>query len=209
MMEPDCRIESNSKGYCRRHFEQMYQKPNKLQLALVLETHLDEIRKKLSVFEKDVSSLKGQKTSFFKKSGAQELCEKTASHLHQVNSSCMICDKINHTMERYIDVLLYLWINDPNFQKKFENSKGLCLPHMEKVCSQAAKTLKDSQAAAFLEALFKKQLAEFSRMQEEIHHFTLKFDYRNQDMLWGNAKDSPERLSQKISGSWNKSEKEK
>ena len=137
MMEPDYRIESNSKGYCRRHFEQMYQKPNKLQLALVLETHLDEIRKKLSVFEKDVSSLKGQKTSFFKKSGAQELCEKTASHLHQVNSSCMICDKINHTMERYIDVLLYLWINDPNFQKKFENSKGLCLPHMEKVCSQA------------------------------------------------------------------------
>ena len=40
MMEPDYRVESNEVGYCNRHFERLLAMPNKLSLALVLETHL-------------------------------------------------------------------------------------------------------------------------------------------------------------------------
>ena len=47
MMEPDYRIISNEKGYCNKHFSMMFAKPNKLSLALVLETHIDEIIKNL------------------------------------------------------------------------------------------------------------------------------------------------------------------
>lgn len=46
MMEPDYRTESNEKGYCRRHFDMMFSSPNKLPLALILDTHLDELRNK-------------------------------------------------------------------------------------------------------------------------------------------------------------------
>ena len=39
MMEPDHRELSNEKGYCRRHLEMMFKSPNKLPLALILDTH--------------------------------------------------------------------------------------------------------------------------------------------------------------------------
>ena len=37
-------------------------------------------------------------------------------------------------------------------------------------------------------------------MQEDIHKFTLKFDYRFKDMDWGTAYDAPIRTIEKIAG---------
>ena len=45
MMEPDIRIKTNEKGFCSRHFEQMFLAQKRLPLALMLESHLDLIRK--------------------------------------------------------------------------------------------------------------------------------------------------------------------
>ena len=49
MMEPDYRILSNEKGYCNRHYNMMFNTENKLALALVLDTHLMEVRKTVEV----------------------------------------------------------------------------------------------------------------------------------------------------------------
>ena len=43
MMEPNIRIETNKKGFCHRHFSQMFEKGQKLPNALILESHLQEI----------------------------------------------------------------------------------------------------------------------------------------------------------------------
>ena len=109
---------------------------------------------------------------------AKALSEK----LDGISDGCVVCDKINHTMERYADVLLYMWANDEKFKEKFDKSKGVCLKHMKLLVDTVPKSLKDSQAAQFLACLFEKQEAELSRIQEDIHKFTLKFDYRNKDM---------------------------
>ena len=37
-------------------------------------------------------------------------------------------------------------------------------------------------------------------LQEDIHKFTLKFDYRNKDMAWGTAKDAPQRVVKTLAG---------
>ena len=112
MMEPDFRVESNDKGYCRKHFEMMFQKPNKLSLALVMETLVAENIKKLSAFEKKMSA-KG-KGGLFKKgpSAAEELIKQ----LDEMEKSCIVCDKINYTMERYITVLVEMWKTEPEFR---------------------------------------------------------------------------------------------
>ena len=47
MMEPSTRLETNEKGFCHHHFEMMLQRPNKLSLALILESHLDTVRGKM------------------------------------------------------------------------------------------------------------------------------------------------------------------
>lgn len=197
MMEPDYRTESNEKGYCRRHFDMMFSAPNKLPLALILDTHLDELRKKIGKYEKDARSLEKQSGGIFKKSGAGKTAGEISSMLGSVENECMICQKIDHTMERYIDVLVYMWDNDDKFKEKFDRSKGVCLHHFKKLSDYCSK---NSKYGAFLSALIRKEIAELERMQNDIHKFTLKFDYRNKDMEWGTAEDAPIRTIEKIAG---------
>ena len=44
MMEPDIRIETNKAGFCTDHFQMMLGQKNRLSLALMLESHLAELR---------------------------------------------------------------------------------------------------------------------------------------------------------------------
>ncbi len=200
MMEPDYRVESNAKGYCRKHFSMMLEKNNKLSLALVLDTHLEEIRIMLSKHDKEAASLAGSKGSLFKKNPAALAAVKIADELHNIQCGCMVCDKRDNTMKRYADVLLYMWANDENFKAKFNKSKGVCLKHMEMLLRAVPESLKGSQQGAFIAELYKKQKQELERIQADVHKFTLKFDYRNKDMEWGTAKDAPFRTIDKISG---------
>lgn len=200
MMEPDFRLVSNDKGFCNHHFSMLFDMSNKLALALVLDTHLEEIRKKLSSLSKQAEALGNNKGGLFKKSGSSEFKEKLSGNLENISHGCIVCDKINYTMERYADVLLYMWANDNVFRDKFNKSKGLCLKHMKLLSDASAKSLHDNQAASFLSAMYSKQLSELERIQADIHKFTLKFDYRNKNMEWGTAHDAPIRTIEKISG---------
>ena len=200
MMEPDFRIESNEKGYCNRHFKQMFDAHNKLALALVLENHLIELRKKLDGLEKAVNTAAAGKSGLFKRNTAAETAAEDISAVFgKVECECMICQKINSTTKHYIDVLLYLWATEEEFRAKFERSKGVCLKHFKILCEAAPKHIK-SDAGKFIAALAAKEKKELERIQEDIHRFTLKFDYRYNDMEWGTAQDAPLRTIEKISG---------
>jgi len=176
MMEPDHRVESNEKGYCKKHLEMMFENPNKLSLSLILETHLKEVIEK-------VSGLKNVKTGLFKK-------EKPS--IAETVNSCMVCEKVSKTMDRYCDVLISMWKDEPDFRDKFENSKGFCIPHFEMLLKYGN--------SDFTRALIEKEEKELQRMNEEVHKFTLKFDYRNRDMDLGEAKDAPKRGVEKTVG---------
>ncbi len=199
MMEPDYRILSNEKGYCKKHFRMQFEKPNKLSLALVLETHLAESISVLERFYKSADSLKGNKKSIFKKNNSKELATGIATMLKKREDSCVICDKINYTMNRYIRVFLDMWRTEPEFRKKVEDSKGVCLPHM-RMLLEASDKMPEKDRAEFVEFLYQKQKTELERIKDDIHHFTLKFDYRNKDMEWGAAEDAPLRTIEKIAG---------
>lgn len=177
MMEPDHRELSNVKGYCKRHFEMMLASPNKLPLALILDTHLAEVLK----------ALRSEKPGggFFKKN--------KGSKAEKIVSSCMVCEKMEKTMDRYCRVLAAMWKDEEEFREKFERSKGFCLPHFARLYSA-------SRDEKFLASLLKKEEAVLSELNEAVHRFTLKFDYRNKDMEWGNAKDAPRRGVEKTVG---------
>lgn len=197
MMEPDFRILSNEKGFCNRHFSMLFKNPNKLSLALVLDTHLAEIRKKFSKVKNAV--LSENKKGFFKP-GRSNSKENASSTVDDAVCSCVVCDKIDYTMSRYIDTLLKMWAEDTEFKKKFESSKGVCLPHYLKLTQRAYKVLGQKNGEEFIKTLTEIVDKRLSSIQEDIHKFTLKFDYRNKDMDWGNAKDAPLRTIEKLSG---------
>lgn len=179
MMEPDHREQSNKVGYCNHHYRMLFKAENKLPLALVLDTHLEEMRKIVS------GMTNPEKKGLFKKSTETD-------HLSSL-SSCMVCNKVNHTMDRYVKNLVDMWQDDPEFRQRFEASKGFCLPHFKLLYNSTAN-------AKFKQALAIKEEAELKRIQDDIHKFTLKFDYRNRDMEWGTAKDAPKRTTEKIGG---------
>ena len=103
-------------------------------------------------------------------------------------------------MERYTEVFFHMWKNDDLFREKVEKSKGMCMHHFETILSAAHKHLSEKDETEFVNILCKKQKAELERIQEDIHKFTLKFDYRNKDMELGTAQDAPARTLQKIGG---------
>lgn len=183
MMEPDYRILCNGKGFCNHHFSQLYKKPNKLSLALILDSRFDELKKQFS---------KNKPTA--EKSGLFRKAKQTSVR----NDTCVICDRINSTLDRYAEVFFYMWKADKTFSDRILSSKGFCIPHFYYLAEMAEKHL--AHPEEFIGPVFEKELSELDRIHGEVHHFTLKFDYRNSDLPWGNAKDAPLRAVEKSAG---------
>ena len=51
VMEPDTRVEVNQKGFCQRHFAQMFMASNRLGLALMTHTYMKETMARLQKSE--------------------------------------------------------------------------------------------------------------------------------------------------------------
>jgi len=199
MMEPDYRIVSNEKGYCNRHYSMMLPKKEKLSLALILETHIKEINERLSSLKKDISALKEGKGGLFKKP-KQDAKEKLTDTILKISDSCVICEKLDSTMERYVSVVFYLWEKEEEFRQKVIDSRGFCLPHFNALADGAFKYLNNKKAIEFLEIIYKKELENLERLSTEVHDFTLMFDYRNAGKKWGSEVDAPKRCCEKLSG---------
>ena len=93
MMEPEFRMESNEKGFCNHHCSMLFGMSNKLTLSLVLDTHLEEIRKKLDTLKKSASALKNQKGGLFKKTGSADFSKALSEKLDGISDGCVVCEK--------------------------------------------------------------------------------------------------------------------
>lgn len=211
MMEPDSRIESNRKGFCRKHFNLLYKQKNRLSLALIIDTHMQEMNNALSAsFSKKRDTLKQEaqtgrtKTLFHnflnKSAESTDIVNQLLNHMNDLEKQCVICEKMTHTMERYIDVIFYLWEKEESFKETFNNCKGFCVHHFQALLEGAKKYLGQKHLPAFLLQLLTLQVDNLNRVQEEVNWFTKKFDYRNQDAPWGNSKDAVPRSIEKIVG---------
>lgn len=197
MMEPDYRINSNDKGYCNKHFSMMIAQPNKLSLALVLETHVAEIINKLEKHQA-VSKQTGKKSGLFGNKKNNPYISSLINECTQIQSSCVICQKINDELKRYTEVFFYMWEKDAELKNKVLKSKGFCMKHFNHLCEESLKHLKNPEE--FIAEAYNLQIHNLKRIKEDIHKFTLKFDYRNKDMELGTAEDAPLRAIEKLRG---------
>ncbi|MDD5602757.1 MAG: DUF6062 family protein [Eubacteriales bacterium] len=215
LMEPDTRKETNKFGFCRRHFEMLYKKSdNRLGLALILDTHIrhhNSNMKKLcsGVYipggkSENRTALKGIKGLFSGLSsspaGTGKAAEKLAEYISTLEQACYICTGLEYTMQRYVDVVLYLWEKETDFKEAFAARKGFCLRHFRELLEGADKYLRNQPAAEFKRELIQIQLDNMERISQEIFWFTKKFDYNNTNAPWGNSKDAVPRSIQKIAG---------
>ena len=85
MMEPDVRIETNKVGFCAEHLDKLMHHRGRLQLALMLETHIKSVEDE--IFGKNLFN--GN--------------DKKAHKAQKLSESCFICNKmewgINHMFD--------------------------------------------------------------------------------------------------------------
>ncbi len=113
MMEPDVRIETNKVGFCTDHLDKMMARRGRLQLALMLETHIKEISS--GIFEKKLFN------------GA----DKKSSNAKKIIDSCFICEKINWGMERMVETIYRCYEKESDFRALFNSQPQFCLHHFE------------------------------------------------------------------------------
>ena len=202
VMEPDQRIEVNQRGFCARHFRQMYDAGNRLGLALMTHTHMKET---LHTLRDNARKLKDAAASEAGRSGIARVLGRKASGLQELAApwgdpgrDCVFCKRVAESMERYIYTILYLYDHDAAFAKCFAESKGMCLEHYGATLAMAAERVHGKAQAGFVNALADAELAAFERLEGEIEWFTLKFDYRNDDKPWGTSRDAVKRSINKL-----------
>ena len=122
MMEPDVRIETNRLGFCAQHFEQMLHQKNRLSLALMLESHLKELKAQNFRPILDKAHAKAKKRE----------------GMTTVNDTCFVCEKIEWALSRMLDTVVELYGRDAGFRELFAQQEELCLPHLEKLLCAGA-----------------------------------------------------------------------
>ena len=192
MMEPDFRILSNEKGYCRHHIGMMARSKKALPLALVLDTRCDEVLKKLK--ESDTFT---KKSGLFKKEkSAYETVKNTANKLA---STCLVCERIEKTMEKFMNTFWYLYNKEPEFKNRFLSGKGVCVNHFSGLLN-ALDSVSGSKKETFAKELFDFELKVLEREKEEVAGFSKMFDYRSEKSEWTVAKDAHLNCAARLSG---------
>lgn len=178
MMEPDVRIKTNEQSFCPTHFDQLLSAKNRLGLALILESHLDQLREEVS--DGTLASLMGR------------VGVAAPKRLSQVDDSCYICSRIEHDFSRMLSNAALLYIEDEDFSKKIASQPYICLPHFRMWLEIAKPTLKKAYPD-FYKEVAAVVYTYFDSLREDVSWFCKKFDYRYDNEPWGNSKDSVER----------------
>lgn len=203
LMEPSTRAETNKNGFCRKHYELLYNRQeNRLGFGLILHTHLKDLNKDLAKASKSAASDNKSKGLFKKPSGSGNIkgsIDKVIDFINKYENKCYICNRLNYTMDRYIDITFYLYFSEPTFRNLFMSKKGFCLHHL-KLILEYTKKLDNKKAADVVGVITDMQLENLKRIEDEVEWFTKKFDYRHENEPWGNSKDAVPRTIRKLSG---------
>lgn len=179
MMEPDIRIETNKKGFCLSHYRMMLKTRNRLSVALMLESHLEEMEKQVFAGLPLIGKSAGKQA-------------KSAGHAAQ---SCFVCEQLNDGMAKMLATVCRTWEQQREFRELFAEQPCLCLAHFSQLVETAPAVIGKKDLSTFSKAAADLTHKYLSELRGDVHHFCEMYDYRNTgaDADWGNSKDSIER----------------
>lgn len=178
MMEPDVRIHTNEAGFCPEHLEKMMARRNRLQLSLMLETHLKSVYDRL----------------FSQKLFASD--SKRARTLHTLQKSCYVCERLERSLSQMNATVLLSYENDREFRELFAAQPLFCRGHYEELLqlslNQAKKMPK--YGSEFRKTLGCITESALKKLCEDVTKYCTMYDYRNNkpDKDWGDYREAVE-----------------
>lgn len=179
MMEPDVRHETNRYGFCPEHFRMMYERKNRLQLGLILESHLKYIDE--AVFER-------RKTSILRSAAAS--AEQNAEEARKIASSCYVCEQINRSVEHELNTFFAMWKKEEEFRQSVAEQPCFCLEHYSLLVAKGAKALGKKDFADFYDVITKVTRNGLLKLQDDVSGFCRMFDYHNNGRDFGELRDA-------------------
>ncbi len=184
MMEPDVRSETNEKGFCGKHYSKMFGMKNRLGLALMLESHLESLKKEIktgNIFSRDIAA-------------------KSVERIEKLENSCYVCDRIEDKISKMFTTAAYLFDEEKDFKTDFSQVRYFCLPHYREYMIAAKRVLGKEGYSDLVKAANEKVTAYLDSLKDDVSLFCKKFDYRFDDLPWGESKDSVERSIKFLNG---------
>ncbi len=177
MMEPDVRIETNKAGFCLNHYDKMMSHRGRLQLALMIETHLKSINEE--IFGKKLFNS----------------ADKKAQKVGKLNDSCFICNKIEWGTTRLIDTIYRSYEKESDFRQLFNSQPQFCMPHFKLLVGGADKHKMPRYHKEFENNILRITEEYAKSLCDDVSKYCSMYDYRSNtpDADWGNSKDSVER----------------
>lgn len=184
MMEPDVRIETNKTGFCPEHYDKMMHHRGRLQLALMLETHIKSVHK--DIFDKKLFNPGNKK----------------ADKALKLSEGCFICDKVEWGISRMIETVYRCYENERDFRELFNNQPQFCLHHYERLMHGADKRKMPKYYSDFANNLTRITADYANTLCDDVSKYCSMYDYRanKPDADWGNSRDSVERTIAFLSG---------
>ncbi len=199
-MEADIRDMTDRAGFCRKHFQKMFDYGNTLGNAWILKTHYQRI---IGEMRDTFDGFRPGKTSFKDRLRGKTSGENTiGTWVRKKEESCYICGQYRDTYDRYLDTFFHLFKQDPAFKDKLKAGKGFCLPHFGDLCEAADVKLNDREKEEFYSCILPLMEENMKRLAEDVAWMVEKFDYRNKDADWKNSRDAIQRGMQKLKGGY-------
>ncbi len=180
VMEDNTRIKVGKLGFCDKHFDMLFIRPNKLSVALQVRTRIEKLQAQFG----EITSVK------------QGL--KMAKELEKASSTCIICDLVEESMTKYYKTIAQMYANEKDFYKTLIGTKGFCMKHYTQL-------IKHSKCASvfakdYLKNLSGVQIRNLERVQADLKKFCDKHDYRNANEPLGTAETALPRTRTKLYG---------
>ena len=194
--DEDFRERLKSEGFCKRHFSILYDKNDKLGLAIILSYMFSDTLDNMNDSMPDVNN------KVFTNMLTQKILGKqhTKNDIFSEPQNCIICNYNESIEQGIIKEIFKLWNKNKEFTDLISNSKGFCMHHSNLMISNAPKYLKADQASNFVNIINSIQRQNLKRIENELHWFIRKFDFRFRNEPWNGTEDSPKRAINKLMG---------
>ncbi|MBR4427245.1 MAG: hypothetical protein IKS77_06035 [Spirochaetales bacterium] len=190
VMNPETRVRVNSIGFCPQHTSMLVQSGHPNSMAVLWESHLETTRNELAKVFREFENPRNLK--------------KTIASLDSVLSSrekgCLICSRMHDRLVRYCFTIPYLWGQDPEFRKAFDESKGFCLSHMATILRMSLEALDSKQQKAFSQSMADLQLRNLDRTSKDLVYMIEHYKSENRDKPWNGCEDAQVRAVYKEIG---------
>ena len=190
VMNPETRVRVNSTGFCPRHTSMLVQAGHPNSMAVLWESHLQTTRDSLAKVFKELQSPRNMKKTI----------ASLDSVLSEREKGCLICNRMNDRLVRYCFTIPYLWGQDPEFRKAFDDSKGFCLHHMSVILKMSLEALDSKQQKAFAQSMADLQLRNLDRTSKDLVYMMEHYKSENRDKPWNGCEDAQVRAVYKEIG---------